>query len=155
MPRKSSTGQSATPKRAPTAAAAPPAKSARPADSVEALLDTLQHPQRPLIDAMRALVVRAVPAAAESIKWNAPSFATAEHFATFHLRGKGGVQLILHLGARPQKGIDMRDVIDDDLPFLEWKGADRAVVTIRDAAHLDSVRTALTRLLRAWAAQVR
>jgi hypothetical protein len=49
----------------------------------------------------------------------------------------------------------MRDVIDAELPVLEWKGADRAVVTIRDAAHLVSVRTALTQLLRTWAAQVR
>lgn len=112
------------------------------------------HPQRDLIDAMRALIGRAVPRATESIKWNAPSFALAEHFATFHLRARTGVQLVLHLGAKPRRGLDMRDELGIEAPFLEWKGPDRAVVAVRDAAHLATIQSTLSRVLRAWAKHV-
>lgn len=126
----------------------------RGASGVTSLLDAAKHPQRPVIDDMRALIAGAVPAAVESIKWNAPSFATAEHFATFHLRGKVGVQLVLHLGAKPKTAQDMRRIVADDRGLLEWKGPDRAIVTVRDAAHLATIRTDLTRLITSWAAHV-
>lgn len=117
-------------------------------------LDAARHPERPLIDAVRALIALAVPAAVESIKWNAPSFATAEHFATFHLRAKVGIQLVLHRGARPKGARDMRQRLTVDAPFLEWKDADRAVVSIRDHAQPATMRDALTRVIREWAMQV-
>lgn len=119
-----------------------------------ALLDASPHPQRAVIDAMRTLIARAVPGAVESIKWNAPSFATTEHFATFHLRAKVGVQLVLHLGARPQRARDMRELLGTDAPFLDWKGHDRAVVSVRDRAHLTAIQASLSRLIRAWARHV-
>ena len=123
--------------------------------SIAALLDASPHPQRAVIDALRALIARAVPAAVESIKWNAPSFATAEHFATFNLRAKPGVQLVLHLGAKPRRDVDMREAIEADASLLEWKGPDRALVTVRDAAHLATLRAPLTRILRTWVKHVR
>jgi hypothetical protein len=124
------------------------------AGEVEALLDASPHPQRPVIDAMRAIIARAVPDAVESVKWNAPSFATAEHFATFNLRAKTGVQLVLHRGARPTQTVDMRAVLGEDAQLLEWKGPDRAVLTVRDAAHLATLRMSLGRLVRDWATHV-
>lgn len=118
------------------------------------MLDAAAHPQRAVIDAMRAIIAHAVPRASESIKWNAPSFALAEHFATFHLRAKAGVHLVLHLGAKPQRALDMREALGIEAAFLEWKGPDRAVVAVRDAAHLSTIQPQLTRVLRAWAAHV-
>lgn len=124
------------------------------AGEVQALLDASDHPQRPVIDAMRAIIARAVPKALESVKWNAPSFATVEHFATFNLRAKSGVQLVLHRGARPARVLDMRDLLGADAQLLEWKSPDRALLTVRDAAHLAALRVSLGRLARAWAAHV-
>lgn len=112
------------------------------------------HPQQPLIDAIRALIARAVPSATESVKWNAPSFATTEHFATFHLRAKAGVQLVLHLGAKGRKDVDMRTLIRAPTLELDWRGPDRAIVTVRDAAHLATIRAELARVLLAWSKQV-
>ncbi len=103
---------------------------------------------------MRALIARAVPHATESIKWNAPSFALAEHFATFHLRAKAGVHLVLHLGAKPHSAVDMREALGIKAAFLDWKGPDRAVVAVRDAAHLSTIQPQLARVIRAWAAHV-
>ena len=121
---------------------------------VEQLLDDARHPQRDVIDDMRAIIARAVPTAVESIKWNAPSFSTADHFATFHLRSKAGVQLVLHLGAKPKRAVDMREVIGEVDELLEWKGPDRAVVTVRNAAHLRRIKPQLARVVRAWAKQL-
>jgi hypothetical protein len=118
------------------------------------LLDAVDHPQRPVIDELRALIARAVPRASESIKWNAPSFALAEHFATFHLRARTDVHLVLHLGARPRRSVDMREELGLEAPFLDWKGPDRAVVAVRDARHLSTIQASLARVLRAWARHV-
>lgn len=103
---------------------------------------------------MRALIASAVPSAVESVEWNAPSFATAEHVATFHLRARGGVQLVLHLGAKPKRTVDMRDLPGTGAELLDWKGPDRALVTVHDATHLDAVRAPLVGLVRAWAKHV-
>jgi len=120
-------------------------------DAVGALLDTLQHPERRLIDAVRVLISAAAPVAREQVKWNAPSFAMAEHFATLNLRARRGVQLVLHLGAKPRVDLDMRTVITAPAGLLDWKGPDRAVVAIRDEAHLEDVGQALSRIVKAWA----
>jgi hypothetical protein len=124
------------------------------ADAVGELLDKLQHPERHLIDAVRALIAAAAPAASEQVKWNAPSFAMAEHFATLNLRDRRGVQLVLHLGARPRTDVDMRTVIKAPAGLLDWKGPDRAVVAIRDTEHLEDVGQALSRVVKAWARQL-
>lgn len=122
--------------------------------AVDAMLDELAPPQRPLIDALRRMIARAVPGASESVKWNAPSFALSEHFATFHLRSKAGVQLVLHLGAKRRPDVDMRTVIGPRSGVLEWKGPDRAIVTVRDATHLKEMRAELSRILKVWSLQV-
>lgn len=122
--------------------------------AVEGFLDTLEHPKRDLIDAVRRLVARAVPAATEEIKWNAPSFATSEHFATLHLRARQGVLLVLHLGAKPRPGMDMRKYIRDAEGILEWKGLERAAVLVRDAAHLAEAEGRLASILKEWVRHV-
>jgi len=120
-------------------------------DAVGDLLDKLRHPERRLIDAVRGLVAAAVPAAVEQVKWNAPSFAMSEHFATLNLRAKHGIQLVLHLGARTRSDLDMRSVIKAPAGLLDWKGPDRAVVVILDVANLEQIGPALGRLVKAWA----
>jgi hypothetical protein len=132
----------------------PPSATPRPSPPIDAVLDAAAHPQRALVDALRALIAGTVPAAVESIKWNAPSFATTEHFATFQLRARPHVQLVLHLGAKPRRDVDLRAVLGADASLLEWKAPDRALLTVRDAAHLDTVRERLERVLRTWASHV-
>lgn len=121
---------------------------------VEAHLDSLRHPGRDLIDALRELIASAVPAAAESIKWNAPSFAKAEHFATLNLRAKRGIQLVLHLGAKPRTDLDMRTIVADEAGLLEWKGPDRAVVAVPSAAYLQANDELLQRIVAVWAGAI-
>ncbi len=124
------------------------------ADSPDALLDRLGHPERRLIDALRRRIAAAAPKAEESVKWNAPSFAMSDHFATLNLRAKRGVQLVLHLGAKPRTDLDMRELVDAPAGLLDWKGPDRAVVAIQDEAHLKRIGPALGRIVKRWATEV-
>ena len=127
------------------------ASAAAPDDSVDTFLDELRHPERALIDALCALLSASVPDAVEQVKWSAPSFAKSVHFATLNLRAKRGVQLVLHLGAKPRSDLDMRVLVEDPAGLLDWKGSDRALVSVPDVSHLAAIDTELRRVVKAWA----
>jgi hypothetical protein len=126
------------------------ADAARGAADVDALLASLDHPHIAAIQALRAIIRAVDPRISESIKWNAPSFATTEHFATFHLRAKSGVLVVLHCGARARPGTALRAGIDDPEGLLEWRGPDRATVMFADEADVTARRAAFTAVIRQW-----
>jgi hypothetical protein len=121
---------------------------------VDEFLATLNHPHKAEILALRQIILAADPSIREEIKWNAPSFRTTESFATFHLRAKIGVQLILHLGAKVREtaatGID----IADPAGLLTWLAKDRASVTFISLDEVHAKQTAFTALIRAWIVSV-
>lgn len=119
-------------------------------DEVETFLASLDHPHKPAILALRQILLGADPGIAEGIKWNAPSFRTSEYFATFHLRAKDGVQIILHRGAKKRADAAAGVSIADPESQLEWLGADRASVKFRDLKDVDARRAAFAALIRAW-----
>jgi hypothetical protein len=123
-------------------------RSAAQRDDVETFLAALEHPSKPVILAVRRIILGADPTIADGIKWNAPSFRTSEYFATFHLRAKDGVQVILHRGAK--KRDDAAGGIADPEALLEWLGSDRASVKFRDLKDVEAKRSALTDVIRQW-----
>src|SRR5688572_26703061 len=123
-----------------------------PDADVEKFLASLEHPFKREVIALRQLILGVDANITEGIKWNAPSFRTSEWFATFQLRGKPGVRIVLHLGARKRTG--PRPVIADPAGLLTWLGDDRAIVTFADAAEVAAQRAALTAIVRAWIAHV-
>jgi hypothetical protein len=120
--------------------------------AVAAFLRELDHPMAAEVAQLRADILAASPSIHEGIKWNAPSFRTGDWFATFQLRGKPGVRIVLHLGARKRTG--PRPVIADPAGLLTWLGDDRAIVSFADAAEVAAQRAALTAIVRAWIAHV-
>ena len=92
-----------------------------------------------------------MPAATESVKWNSPSFATTEHFATFFLRAKKGFQVVLHLGAKAKPGADLKSHIRDPARLLEWRGTDRAIVTFVDEKDVAAKADDFANIVRQWA----
>lgn len=138
-----------TSKRA-KASATPEPHSAQTHPAVIAFLQELAHPRKQEIETIREIILGVSPAIREEIKWNAPSFRTSEHFATFNLRASDRVRLILHLGAKVKdtaiKGID----IEDPAGLLEWLAKDRCIVTFSDAEDVQAKRVALEAIVRAW-----
>lgn len=124
------------------------------APTVEVFLAALAHPLDREIRALRKLVLGLDPAVREELKWNAPSFATREHFATFHLRSRESVMLVLHLGAKGKATAAFRASIEDPDGLLEWRGAERATLSFRDLAEIQSRTPALRRILRQWIAHM-
>lgn len=129
-----------------------PTASVGPSAEADALLAALAHPSAPAIQALRAVIRGADPGIAEGVKWNAPSFATTEHFATFHLRHAAGVQVVLHLGAKPRPDAPVRAAVADPTGLLAWRGPDRATVTFRDLADVEAKREAFVAVVRQWIA---
>jgi hypothetical protein len=119
------------------------------AADVETFLASLEHPFKREVLALRQLILGVDQRITEGIKWNAPSFRTSEWFATFQLRAKDEVQVILHLGAKKRaEAVDLR--IADPASLLKWLGPDRASVTFRDLAHINGARSAFAELIRQW-----
>ncbi len=130
----------------------PPRRAAtRPAEpSVDDFLRALDDPRKPLMEALRALILSVDPRVGEGIKWNAPSFKTTDHFATFHLRAKDGLKLILHTGAKTKASAKDGMEVPDPEGMLEWPSKDRAIVTLKDEAELRRKQDALVAILTAW-----
>ena len=117
-------------------------------DAVESFLAALEHPSKDTIVALRRIVLAADARITEGIKWNAPSFRTSDWFATFNLRAKHGVQLILHRGAKVRA--DAMGAIANPEGMLEWLGPDRASVRFRDLDDVQAKREAFAGLIRHW-----
>jgi hypothetical protein len=130
---------------------AKPVRRGAPASkSVETFLANLEHPKKPEIMALRRMILEADPRITEQIKWNAPSFRTSEYFATFNLRAKNGVGIILHLGAKVRDTATTGIKIADPESLLEWLAKDRATVNFSDLNDLETKRDAFVRLIRQW-----
>jgi hypothetical protein len=115
---------------------------------VDASIAAMAPATQPLAQALRAAILATSPTITEGIKWNAPSFRTTEWFATFNVRGKPGVRLILHLGAKAREGEGI--TIPDPSGLLQWLGKDRAMVSFTSEAELADRGEALTAVLLAW-----
>lgn len=119
---------------------------------VEAFLASLAHPHKDAIVRLRALLRDADPRVVEGLKWNAPSFAIDEHFATFQLRAKTGVMLVMHFGAKKRASLPERTAIADPDGLLAWVAADRATITFADLADVEAKRESFVAVVRAWIA---
>lgn len=130
--------------------AEPTKRNASAPESVEEFLATLDHPFKLEILALRQILLGADPSIAEGIKWNAPSFRTTEYFATFHLRAKDGVQVILHLGAKTRATATTGIAIADPDALLEWLAKDRASARFHDLQEIEAKRSAFEAVIRQW-----
>jgi hypothetical protein len=120
------------------------------ATPVDTFIADLQHPAKSELIALRQIILGVDSAITEGIKWNAPSFRTRDDFATFHLREKQGLALILHFGAKKNAITQTGVAIADPAGLLQWLGKDRAIVRFADLAEVASRREALVALLREW-----
>jgi Domain of unknown function (DU1801) len=132
-------------------------ESASASAGVSEYLALLDHPRKPVVEALRELVLGVSPAIEEGIKWSSPSFRTREWFATLNLRARGGeerVWLVLHLGAKVKGEKSKPFAIADPTGLLEWFAPDRALVCFDDLKDVRRKRGALEAILRQWIGHV-
>lgn len=95
-----STARKKTPARKP---GEPTKASSKPVESIDVMIEGMKPPFREALETVRRIILSVDSSIQEGVKWNSPSFRTADWFATVNLRGKGGeerVWLILHAGAK-------------------------------------------------------
>lgn len=131
------------------------ASSSLQTNEVDAFMQTLDHPLKPEVQAVRALILSVGPNIAEGIKWIAPSFRTTEYFATFNLRSKNAVQLIMHFGAKVNDISAAGVAIDDPNGLLKWLANDRATLKFSDMNAIIANGPALAEIVRQWIIHVR
>ncbi len=105
------------------------------------------HPHKASIQALRTLILAASPEIREGIKWNAPSYRTTEYFATTNLRVKGGVGIILHLGAKVS---DTDITLDDPSQLLKWLGKNRASIEFTGLDDIKTKAAAFDAIIKQW-----
>ena len=124
------------------------------ASDVDSQLATLEHPHRDAIVRICELLRSADPRVTGAVKWGAPSFAVDEHFATFQLRAKQGVMLVMHFGAKKREVLPERASIPDPTGLLTWVAEDRAVVGFADLADVEAKASPFVTVVRAWIAAI-
>lgn len=108
------------------------------------------NPSTPLVAALRAAILAADPQLEENTKWNSPNFTYGgEDRVTLRLNPKGGVQVILHRGA---KKLDSPFELNDPTGELEWRGHDRAILSVADEDDAARLAPRLTELVARWIA---
>ncbi len=122
---------------------------AKAAQSVEALLAALDHPMKPELERLRAIVLAADPAITEQVKWNGPSFCwNGEDRIAANVRGKDAVMLVFH------RGVAVKDAtgfaFDDPTGLMKWAAPDRAVVTLKSTAEIAARAGEIAELARRW-----
>lgn len=117
---------------------------------VTEFLDKLKHPLRKEIEETRSIILSADKRLDENIKWNGPNYSVgADDRVTMKIQPPKQVQLIFHRGAKvleQPKG----KLIDDKSGLLDWKGNDRAVVSLKTMDDIKSAKKALTEIVKKW-----
>lgn len=120
---------------------------------VEAFMQRLDHPFKADIDQLRKAIKGISPAIREEIKWNAPSFKTEDHFATFKLYPPKSIQLVLHTGAKPKKPPQVFR-LQDPHKLLTWAAPDRCVLTLRSSDQAAEMRDVVVKMVKEWLGQL-
>lgn len=119
-----------------------------PTQTLDSLIDELNHPLRTEVEAFRKIILQADPTIEEGIKWNSLSFQTTEWFATWNWRVKDQVQFVLHLGAKVKANAEVANIEDPD-DLLKWQAKDRALLTL-NPADIERCRESVTTLIQEW-----
>ena len=117
---------------------------------VTSFLDDLTHPLRKEIDEVRSIILSSESSLSENIKWNGPNYSVGENDRiTMRIQPPKQVQLVFHRGAKVLKQPKGK-LIDDTSGLLDWKGNDRAVITLKSMDEIKSAKKALAEIVVKW-----
>jgi len=124
-------------------------------DKVQAYLEPLAHPLKPVIEALCGIIRSTDPSIGEEVKWNSPAFFYAgpmapsdpkkyeRYLIVFNIHPKDHVMLVWPHGAR----------IDDGSGFFEGTYADgRRLLRFRNLDDVKAQKTQLQAAIKQWLA---
>lgn len=119
--------------------------------SLDAFLNGLCAKDRATIDCLREIITDSRSDLEESIKWNAPNFAVnGQDRITLGLERKGGVRVVLHLGAKVKDNSGFH--FDDKAGLARWPAPDRGIMLFQDRQAVETRRGELAELCERWLA---
>jgi uncharacterized protein YdhG (YjbR/CyaY superfamily) len=107
---------------------------------VDAWFERYENPMKPVVERIRAIVLKADRRVDECIKWQAPTFVYRGNLASFFPKSKQHASLMFHAGAR----------IPGDHPRLEGDGETGRVLKIATVAEANAAKKDIERIVRAW-----
>lgn len=109
---------------------------------VERWLNVYDNPMKPVVSAMREIILAADPRISEAIKWQAPTFIYKGNIASFFPKSKKHASLMFHKGAD----------IPGDFPNLIGDGKEARTFKVAGLEDLNVKHVELQAILRAWCA---
>ena len=105
---------------------------------VDAWLAAYQNPMKPVVMAVRDVILAADDRIEESIKWQAPTFAYKGNLASFYPKSKAHASLMFHKGATIRgdfpnlvgEGKESRSMKFADLDDVRAKAAELSAITV-------------------------
>lgn len=114
--------------------------------TVEEFLSKLSHRRIEEVRAVRKILLSVDPGVTEKIKWNAPSFCwQGDDRITMRLQPDDRLDLIFHRGAKAKDTSTF--CFDDPRGLIEWRAADRGVLSI---CNPEAESMHLKKLAKAW-----
>jgi uncharacterized protein YdhG (YjbR/CyaY superfamily) len=130
------------------------AKRPEETSAVDEFLRNLNHPLKPVLEAVRQIILGTSPGISEGIKWNAPSFHFKEYFATTGVQAQDFVRIVFHKGAKVKDNATTGMHITDPAGLLEWHAPERCSATFYDMKDLQSKKAALQEIVKQWIKQM-
>ncbi|MBK6284962.1 MAG: DUF1801 domain-containing protein [Draconibacterium sp.] len=117
---------------------------------VTIFLDSLNHPLRKEIEALRNLILSSNNLLQENIKWNGPNYSWCDQDRiTMRIQPPKQIQVIFHRGAKKLQQPQNR-LINDETNFLNWKENDRAVVSFKSFDEIENSKNILQKVVSDW-----
>ncbi len=110
------------------------------AAEVDAWMAGYDNPMKPVVQAMRQVILQADPRIGETIKWQAPTFTYKGNIASFFPKAKKHASLMFHKGA----------LIPGDFPSLDGDGKEARSFKVTDLEDLSQKSAELQAICVAW-----
>ena len=107
---------------------------------VDAWLGTYDNPMKPLVEAVREVILGADARIGEDIKWQAPTFIYKGNIASFFPKSKAHAALMFHKGSS----------IPGDFPNLQGDGKEGRMMRFTSKEDLADRTAELQAVCRAW-----
>ena len=107
---------------------------------VEAWLADYDNPMKPVVCAVREVILAVDPRMTECIKWKSPTFTFEGNLASFNPRSKKHASLMFHVGAK----------IPGEHPVLEGGGDTARYIRFASLDDVEAKRADLEAVVRAW-----